>query len=279
MSKHTHNEYDDDITPSEPPPSYSEALNDPPVHPNRPAAAPPVSNHILGQYSQNSSNAPPMPQRPSSDFQNSSSGYQAQGPGFQGSSASGTSHSLQSNPGTGTSSLYTNNPNLPFNYPRGHYCRKCQNTGFKIKNGKPCRDCWDTLYLRNNAYNPNPNLPFRYPKRFICDKCRNTGTKLKNGLTCQDCYARFAPRNNYTVQPSFGFLEIVRPMTNYMPGGMAGAPLRVPPGDPRLGGLLCGNCRGSGQINFLLDRDLCPVCGGLGRILNSGPPQQTGYYR
>lgn len=293
MSKPSYHDYNDDITPSEPPPSYSEALNDEPVLPNRPPSVPSVDHQNVGQnsqnsgqYSQNSSNGPPRPPRPSSGYQPSESTLNS---AFQASNSAGTNYSLQVNPGSGSgsSSLYTNNPNLPFNYPRGHYCKKCQNTGFKLKNGKPCRDCWDAFYLRNHAYNPNPNLPFRYPKRFICEKCHNTGTKRKNGLTCQDCYARFAPRNNYSVQLSYGFgllgflgfLDFVRPVTNFGPGGPSGPPLRVAPGDPRLGGLLCGNCRGSGQISFLLDTDLCPVCGGLGRILNSGPTQQTGYYR
>lgn len=261
--------YDDDITPSGPPPSYSEALNSPPVLPNRPLAPPSSQPQFLSQNHSLSYNQPPMPQRPPSGYQVSSYG------------ASGSSSTHYGESGLGTSSLYSNNPNLPFQYPRGHYCRTCLNSGYKLRNGKSCRDCWDTFYLNKHAYNPNPNLPFRYPKRYICDKCRNTGIKLKNKLTCQDCYARFAPRNNYSVTPSFnglfGFLGIVAPISNYGPG--PGPAIQVPPGDPRLGGTLCGNCRGTGQITFFLDLDLCPVCGGLGRLLNSQPPQQTGYYR
>lgn len=280
MSKPVNNGYDDDITPSEPPPSYSEALNAPPVLPNRPLGPPPNSQQNLGQFTPNSSIPPSVPSRPLSGYQPSGTGLQPSNYSYQGSSSTGrTSYSLQTNSGSGSTNLYSNNPNLPFTYPRGHYCRKCQNTGFKQKNGKPCMDCWGLLYLNTHAYNPNPSLPFRYPKRFICEKCHNTGTKRKNGLTCQDCYARFAPRNNYQVQLSgLGFMDFVSPVSNYLPPG-GGVPMRVPPGDPRLGGQLCGNCRGSGQVYFLLDRDLCPVCGGLGRLLNSGPPQQSGYYR
>lgn len=44
-------------------------------------------------------------------------------------------------------------------------------------------------------------------------------------------------------------------------------PLVVKPGDPRLGGILCGECRGSGRVSFFLDEDLCPLCRGLGRII------------
>lgn len=259
--------YDDDITPSEPPPSYAEALNSTPVLPNRPTGNP---HQQTSSSNYRPSNGPPMPQRPSSNYQSHQGG---------GGLSSASHQNHQSGLGGQMSSLYSNNPDLPFQYPRKYFCKKCLNTGFKIKNRKPCRDCWDSLFLNNHAYNPNPNLPFRYPKRFLCEKCVNTGSKLKNGLTCQDCYARFAPRNNVTATYSGGgFLGPSFPppfMPNLGPGGA----IRVPPGDPRLGGILCGNCRGSGQVYFLLDLELCPVCGGLGRLINTNPSQQTGFYR
>lgn len=278
-------QFDDDLTPAEPPPSYSEAINSAPVPPARPDS----DNTYLrpGQ-------GPPMPQRPqyvvgqstsqsttlshsvTYSSQNNGQSHSYNGPNY--SQSQPPSSNQANNAGQSHNGLYSNNPNLPFEYPRGHLCRKCKNTGYKIKNGKVCHDCWDAFYLRDHAYNPNPNLPFRYPKRFICDKCRNTGVKLRNGLTCQDCYASFAPRNNYLVSLTyspfgFGYQDIVRP-AGYAPN--AGPAIRVPPGDPRLGGTLCGNCRGSGQVTFFLDLDLCPVCGGLGRLLNT-QPQQMGY--
>ncbi|KAG7193178.1 uncharacterized protein KQ657_000935 [Scheffersomyces spartinae] len=57
-------------------------------------------------------------------------------------------------------------------------------------------------------------------------------------------------------------------------GAVSGPPIKVRPGDPRLGGVLCGRCRGSGIVHFLLDEEMCPVCSGLGRIVNqpNGPP-------
>lgn len=138
-----------------------------------------------------------------------------------------------------------------------------------------CRDCWIKFYIRDHAYNPNRELPFKYPKGFLCEKCENKGIKLKNGKSCKDCYERFAHRNQYQIQQPgsyWGPANIMpfgpRPMAAPMaPGGMPA--LQVPPGDPRLGGVLCGKCRGTGQVWFLLDSDLCPLCGGLGRILNS----------
>lgn len=49
-----------------------------------------------------------------------------------------------------------------------------------------------------------------------------------------------------------------------MPVGYTAIPppnaLVVPAGDPRLGGNLCGNCKGSGRIvTFLLIDENCPV--------------------
>ncbi|CCG24385.1 hypothetical protein CORT_0F01580 [Candida orthopsilosis Co 90-125] len=146
-------------------------------------------------------------------------------------------------------------------------------------------------------------LPFKYPKGFHCRKCDNTGYKLKNGKTCKDCWEKFSPRNstnsvNYNFHPQhFGSTTFIpygsAPVPNPHPGGRAGGsggffstapmvPLRVPPGDPRLGGVLCGRCRGSGMVRFLLDMELCPVCSGLGRVVNMpaghsshAPPPQT----
>lgn len=256
---------DDDLTPSEPPPSYAEALNSAPVLPGRPLHPPPLQQNTPASV------PPPTPQRPGSGYQSPTSAPQ---------NPQNSQNSHQNNPGTGSAGLYSNNPNLPFRYPRGHYCRKCQNTGYKLKNGKVCHDCWNSLFLNKHAYNPNPALAFQYPRGFLCEKCMNTGTKRRNGLSCQDCYARFAPRNNYSVAPSFNgfaFLDIIRP--NYGASGPSPNAIRVPPGDPRLGGVLCGNCRGRGQVMFFLDTELCLVCGGLGRLLNSRPPQQSGPYR
>ncbi|GHJ83877.1 hypothetical protein NliqN6_0279 [Naganishia liquefaciens] len=45
-------------------------------------------------------------------------------------------------------------------------------------------------------------------------------------------------------------------------------PLRVLPGDPRIGGLPCHYCRSVGTIPIMfgLDTDICPVCRGVGRV-------------
>lgn len=224
------------------PPSYDEAVN-----------SSSSSNSNSTRPNQSSSQPPAPPARPQTN--------RPQPPPPSSSSSS-------------NANLYTNNLNLPFTYKRGYYCSKCKNSGYK-KNGDICHKCWDTLYLNQNAYNPNQtNLPFTYPKRYYCCKCRNTGYKLKNGKTCQNCWESFGPRNSYS------FVN-----TNYQPsyfGGTTFIPLtmgppipnakRVAPGSPELGGILCGNCRGQGMVHFLFDTDLCPVCGGLGRVF-TGPPR------
>lgn len=264
------NSHDDDINPAEPPPSYEEVIkestsgsysrpNPPPPQPSRPESLrppqpprPSSSSHSRHNLATPLASAPQRPQRPSQD----------------------------------PNSLYTTNNRLPFHFPKGFLCQKCRNSGYKVKNGKVCRDCWDRFYLKNHAYNPNPQLPFRFPKRYMCEKCNNTGYKLKNGRSCQDCWERYSPRNTYQPVPSqlsfnpFSFTQTMtmRPMAPYGPGagpapGPSLPPMRVNPGDPRIGGTLCGRCRGTGLITFFLDDELCPVCNGIGRIL-SGPPMQ-----
>lgn len=268
-----------------PPPSYDEAIKQEygqvgtlaPRPPQRPPA------HTPSQ--------PPMPQRPSS--------YTPPVPSRPSLSSTNPPQDLLND-------LYTANEHLPFRYPKGYFCQKCKNCGYKVKYTKYCSTCWNKFYLNDHAYNPNPRLPFRYPKRYYCEKCNNTGAKIKNGKTCKDCYERFAPRNTSNVRQShdvfgdlFGSTTTTTTYINGAPGGMGMGmgngpmgmgngpmgmpppgtyympqqvyqqpPMRVRPGDPRIGGVLCGRCRGSGVVHFFLDEDLCPVCSGLGRILN-----------
>lgn len=262
MSKH--NIPDEEIPNSEPPPSYEESLglgssSQPP--PLTPQFQPPPQRVQQQQNYQNQ--PPPQPQRPLS-----------QNPQFMGSNTGNYLNQLT------PADLYSNNPALPFQYPKGHFCKKCKNTGFKDSE-KPCKHCWDKFY-RDRVYNPKPQLGLRYPKGFICSKCANTGTKRKNGRTCTDCFERYGPRNRVQSIPlPYGVQNIVaQAMAPFMSpmgplGGTGGPPVQLLPGDPRLGGMLCAKCKGSGQVSFFLDTEICPLCGGLGRIVNV---QQSGYY-
>lgn len=169
---------------------------------------------------------------------------------------------------------YDPNPDLPFRYRKGYLCGKCFNTGYTAKHGRQCGDCWRLLFRIDYEYNPNPDLPFRYPGCYLCDKCFNTGNRCKDGEPCLDCYERFSPHNNSAMVnsgaciPPGVFTTVAVPgvygiRTIGSPGGV-----RVLSGDPRLGGVFCGRCRGAGLVMFFLDQDLCPVCAGLGRIVD-----------
>lgn len=222
--------------PNEELPSYEEATYQPPPQPARPQPQPPSLPR----------RQPPPPQRPQRP------------PPPRNPSAS------SSRP----PDLYTANASLPWRYPSRHYCSKCQNLGYKQRNGKACLDCWHRFYLQDHAWNPNPNLPWRYPKRVMCEKCNNTGTKVKNGLLCQDCWERYGPRN--PGMRSASFAPYIPSFSSYIPQPpmppQPQMPLRVLPGDPRIGGVLCGRCRGTGLVTFFLDEDLCPQCQGCGRV-------------
>ncbi|RCK65183.1 Proline-rich protein HUA1 [Candida viswanathii] len=264
-----------------PPPSYDDAIKDTLVVERDPAAAASSSSSSAPALPQRRQQAPRPAQQPSSTSSSSSHLTVPQTrPHEHRTNSSASAHSASSASSRRTndsqyqsSDLYTNNKNLPFNYTRGYYCKKCKNSGYRSSK-EICRPCWDQFYLNKHAYNPNKDLPFKYPKRYYCTKCGNTGYKFKNGLTCQNCWSQFGPRNNYSYVNS-NFQPHYFGSTTYVPapGGSAGMPARrVAPGSPELGGLLCGNCRGQGMVHFLFDSDLCPICGGLGRVFSPANP-------
>ena len=211
----------------EAPPPYEEA-----VKTGIPIPQPSSSN---SNSNSNSSSRPSAP-RPQQHFHSSSQTYSL-------SSTLHHSHSYSHSPAPAPTPSAPSAPGLPFKYPKGFHCRKCNNTGYKLKNGKTCKDCWERFAPRNTANSVNSNF---HPQYF------GSTTYIPYGSA---------------------------PIPNPHPGGRGGGggaffstaptvPLRVPPGDPRLGGVLCGRCRGSGMVRFLLDMELCPVCSGLGRVIN-----------
>lgn len=49
------------------------------------------------------------------------------------------------------------NSRIPWVYPSNFHCPKCNNTGYKLKNGKSCRSCWRRFAPTNQInYNPGP---------------------------------------------------------------------------------------------------------------------------
>ncbi|KAH3679940.1 hypothetical protein WICMUC_000683 [Wickerhamomyces mucosus] len=132
---------------------------------------------------------------------------------------------------------YLNSTRLPWDYPRGYFCDKCHNTGYKLKNGKSCKKCWEKFARQTNVqYIPSP-----YP----------TGSNYN--------YSGYQiPFTNYSINhgngPSYNQPIPLNHNQLYQPI----PPRIVRPGDPSLGGVLCGKCRGSGTMfSFLaLDNEL-----------------------
>lgn len=138
-------------------------------------------------------------------------------------------------------------------------------------------------FQSQNIPSANSRIPWVYPSNFHCPKCNNTGYKLKNGKSCRSCWRRFAPTNPISYRPGPAASMFMSPMGMMAPpppqqyGYNYGYPntqpqpqqrqLVVRPGDPRLGGVVCGECRGSGRVSFFLDEDICTLCHGLGRII------------
>ncbi|KAG8990478.1 hypothetical protein FRB94_013356 [Tulasnella sp. JGI-2019a] len=156
-------------------------------------------------------------------------------------------------------------------YPRGYTCEKCHNTGYKAFDpSHPCRKCWQRYskpYSGALMYAPWSNRPAdsNYQKPLP----RTQGPL--GGLSVN----RPQPQSSLS---GFGFGpgELFRNGSNgpwAMSGGGGGVrpppgALVVKPGDPRIGGRLCWNCGGDGQITlFLFDRERCPTCNGMGRIV------------
>ncbi|BFZ59964.1 hypothetical protein YB2330_000986 [Saitoella coloradoensis] len=113
---------------------------------------------------------------------------------------------------------------------------------------------------------------YRYPPGYWCPKCHNTGIKLRNGKKCGTCERQFhpslfaPPRPAPMIQPvaavGGGFFS---PPMGVMPLGPPGIVVR--PGDPRIGGMLCGYCGGDGRImGFMFMDEMCPRCRGTGRV-------------
>lgn len=126
-------------------------------------------------------------------------------------------------------------PPLPWNYPARYYCPKCANTGYKLKNSRQCRDCW-RLFAKNHT-----NVHFSRPV-YSQSASSGFGSSLFHALS--------------PIQITYGPYNL----------GPQNSPIVVQPGDPLIGGYQCAECRGTGSIRFLLDKEPCRTCHGLGRI-------------
>lgn len=229
------NDFNDDI-PTEAPPSYSDALADPQFNeasnqpqqqfqrpPQRPPQAPPMRPPQSQQQYQRPSQPPP-PSRPA-----------------QSQYSNPQQPQLRLRPAT----VINPNPYLPWQYPDTvKQCRKCANTGFETKKGKPCKRCWKD-YRRGVT----PPLTQAELERLV-----------KN------------PPPPKRINPNVTQLPPGVAMLPPIMGPGQNGPTVVRPGDPRIGGVLCPRCNGKGMVHFFLDKETCSVCRGMGRVNNNGRP-------
>ncbi|GMG23406.1 unnamed protein product [Ambrosiozyma monospora] len=186
--------------------------------------------------------------------------------------------------------LYTSNLALPWRYPKGVFCNKCKNTGYKTKSGgqkKYCKDCW-------RRFKPNATLIPPYPGngRLVESK----PVRISSSATVSPPMTVYQPIVPPPLNPNVVSLPPGTSVYHYYPpvplapsmpynptGGSrssekSGSPMYMPqpppppiplvvqPGDPRIGGMLCPRCQGRGQVHFFLDLEKCTVCNGLGRV-------------
>ncbi|KAK9466739.1 hypothetical protein V1512DRAFT_208229 [Lipomyces arxii] len=122
-------------------------------------------------------------------------------------------------------------------------------------------------------YTTSANGRLLYPPGYHCQKCGNSGYKFSNGHLCRSCFEQFAaPQSpNVHILPPAPYGTRTTFMNN-------GAPPRVvSPGDPSIGGVLCGACKGRGYMDdlglggffgsLIGETETCKVCKGVGRLL------------
>ncbi|KAG5359146.1 hypothetical protein CJU90_3881 [Yarrowia sp. C11] len=260
--------------PDELPPSYEESLDRPggstttrPVIPNRP---PPAQNHLQ---------VPQQPPRPSSS---NSSNY---GAGNSSNTSFNAGNVSNSSIGSGKSGASGKSGRGHSPGPPGPHGRPPHSPG---PHGRPPPGPPHSPNHppRQMGYGPRPqggpapnNPLLHYPRGYHCPKCDNTGIKKKNGKSCQDCWGMFArpnqqvinvqgPQQQYNPFPFFPFSPPPpTQQTRIIAAPGAPPPVVVQPGDPRLGGQLCGKCRGRGLVyDWFSGDETCYVCKGVGRV-------------
>lgn len=250
--------------PSEPPPSYDEAMADPSV-----------SEDDMGP--QTPLRPPQTPSRRSSQSGEQYSKYSrpvAPPPNMSGNSNRLTVPGMTSTSSSTASSLSSSNHSYTHQQPQRPSAPPPQHKTSQLPKPSPI--------------NPNPYLPWRYPSSYRCSKCENTGYKKKNGHACKTCWGRFRPQTTppatkaelerlvkHRPAPNPINTNVVKlpPGATVMPTGpRVQAPTVVKPGDPRIGGILCPKCNGRGMVHFFLDLERCSKCNGLGRVGSNGRP-------
>ncbi|OLL26334.1 Proline/serine-rich protein [Neolecta irregularis DAH-3] len=154
---------------------------------------------------------------------------------------------------------------LPPPYSEGsHYLNSQQGPSHPTQNRPVEQPCWQeypqqhqspSYWQEHHQQHPQPQYPragpLQFPPNYWCSKCSNTGIK-STGRPCGTCHSLFGRQNRPVLTANYG----------PPPGALV-----LPPGDQRLGGMLCGTCKGSGRmLSLFLLETTCPTCHGVGRL-------------
>ncbi|KAL1406300.1 hypothetical protein Q8F55_007996 [Vanrija albida] len=167
-------------------------------------------------------------------------------------------------------------------YPKGHWCSKCQNTGYKgFDPSNPCSSDWRKYGKPYNGalavsfqhnFKPGGNgatassanfqrpLPKRTPAGPASAPQRPGFMPPPPGLAAQQQYGG-------GFQPGYQPQWAPPPPIHTYGAAPAGAVV-MSAGDPRLGGRMCWRCNGRGREAgfFLFDDQTCSQCRGIGRV-------------
>lgn len=264
--------------PSEPPPSYDEAMADPSIADEDTPST--NSNRPLQTPNRNSNNST------TSDMKYS---RPAAPPPSRNSAPTAT---------TATSTKSNSQPigyGLKYSRPAAPSSTKVSqtttNTSVHTASGTGAGSTHSfskSSSVKPTPINPNPYLPWKYPSSYRCSKCDNMGYKKKNGHPCKSCWGRFRPqsippstqseleklvKNKPKPKPINSNVVKLPPGATVLPRYTnAPTPMVVQPGDPRIGGIPCPRCNGRGMVHFFLDLERCSNCNGLGRVSFNGRP-------
>ncbi|WVR00024.1 hypothetical protein IAU59_007166 [Kwoniella sp. CBS 9459] len=187
-------------------------------------------------------------------------------------------------------------------YPKGHWCHKCGNTGYKAndpsnphesdwkKYGKPYNSALATSYTTStnpgtnpsvtssaNFQRPLPSFPHQ-PQQNLYGHLPPPPPQSGSGPSWgtypgQSVSRSPPPPPQQPYMPYMGHNPMNHPQQQIFvqktPGPIPPGALVVGPGDPRIGGVPCHRCGGSGrEVDFFFgfDEGRCYACRGLGRV-------------
>ncbi|BEI82999.1 hypothetical protein CcaverHIS002_0308670 [Cutaneotrichosporon cavernicola] len=270
-----------DAVPDDPPPAYEAISGD--------------STLSAGPSRMDFSGPPPLPDRLTRLNTHSTGGYSIPGVGVGYNPASPSSpggqgyYSPQSHAPPALPARHTNSPHSQADhtptespipgrallhhgnllvYPKGYWCNKCQNTGYK--GGDPRSPCSSDWRKYGKAYSGALAASFAAPRpggNASVVGANNFQQPLPAGGQ-QNNTPQLSHHGNggypghqaYRPPPP-------RPQMHHTYAPPPGA-LVVQPGDPRIGGQLCYRCGGSGREAslFMFDDGPCYQCRGVGRV-------------